>query len=34
VASSVAVYTPSTAVQSTSGIALGGTFSTGAVQQF
>ena len=34
VASSTAVYTPSTAVVSTGGLALGGTFSTGPVQQF
>jgi hypothetical protein len=34
VASSTAIYTPSTSVQSASGVALGGTFSTGAVQQF
>lgn len=34
VTSSTAVYTPSTSVQNTSGVAVGGTFTTGAVQQF
>lgn len=34
VASSTVVYTPSTAVVSTGGLLLGGTFTTGAVQQF
>ena len=33
VASSTAVLTPSTAVLSTGGLALGGTFSTGSIQQ-
>jgi hypothetical protein len=34
VGSSIVTYTPSTAIQNSSGVALGGTFATAALQQF